>query len=257
MRKRITAKLIKSPTHVFIDNVRHQIAYSSLASAITAGMWEDRILGVSRTVRVPVSSTWIITGNNPSLSSEMARRCVRIRMDTGREQPWLRDPAEFKHQNLVQWVKKNRGELIWAALVLVQNWLSKGRPVPTDNPTMGMFEDWCNTTGGILEVNSIPGFLLNLNDVYTASDVEIAVWRSFTEAWWQAYGKVEVGASELHNFVIKKDIALDLGSGNDRSQKIRLGIQVSKMRRRQFGQFRIVFAKQKNHAQCWRLEKIS
>jgi len=70
-------------------------------------------------------------------------------------------------------------------------------------------------------------------------------------------GKVEVGASELHNFVIKKDIALDLGSGNDRSQKIRLGIQVSKMRRRQFGQFRIVFAKQKKHAQCWRLEKIS
>jgi hypothetical protein len=256
MRKRITAKLIKSPTHVFIDNVRHQIAYSSLASAITAGMWEDRILGASRTVRVPVTSTWVITGNNPSLSSEMARRCVRIRLDTGREQPWLRDPSEFKHQNLIHWTKKNRGQLIWAALVLVQNWLSKRRPIPPGNPTLGMFEGWCNTMGGILEVNSIPGFLLNLNDVYTASDVEIAVWRSFTEAWWQAFKAGEVGAAELHGLVIKGEIPIDLGSGNDRSQKISLGIQIKNMRGRQFGHYRIIPAKQRNHAQNWKLAPV-
>jgi putative DNA primase/helicase len=256
MRKRITAKLIKSPTHVFIDNVRHQIAYSSLASAITAGIWEDRILGGSRTVQVPVTSTWVITGNNPSLSSEMARRCVRIRLDTGREQPWLRNPSEFKHQNLIEWTRKNRGQLIWAALVLVQNWIAKNRPRPTGNPTMGMFEEWCNTMGGILEINNIPGFLLNINDVYTDSDVEIAVWRSLTEAWWQTFGKDMVGAAELHDLVVRKDIPLELGSGSDRSQKIRLGIQISKMRQRQFGQYRIIFANKRNHAQNWRLEPV-
>jgi hypothetical protein len=168
----------------------------------------------------------------------------------------LRDPSEFKHQNLIHWAKKNRGELIWAALVLVQNWISNGSPLPTGNPTIGMFEGWCNTMGGILEVNSIPGFLLNLNDVYTASDVEIAVWRSFTEAWWQAFREEAVGTAELHGLVIKRDIPIDLGPGNDRRQKIRLGIQIRNKCQRQFGQYRIISAKQRNHAQNWRLEPV-
>jgi hypothetical protein len=255
MRKRITAKLINSPNFVFIDNVRNHIAYSSLAAAITAGVWEDRILGVSRTVRVPVTSTWVITGNNPSLSSEMARRCVRIRIDTGREQPWMRDPSEFKHPDLLQWVKMNRGQLIWAGLVLVQNWIANGRPMPV-NKNMGMFEQWCQVMGGILEVNGIKGFLDNMNDMYCASDIEISLWRSLTQAWWKAFGEAEIGAAELYQLVLEKDIAIELGSGSDRSQKIRFGIQLSNMRQRKFGQFRIVFAKQQNHAQKYRLEQV-
>jgi hypothetical protein len=255
MRKRITAKLMNSPNFVFIDNVRNQIAYSSLAAAITAGVWEDRILGASRTVRVPVTSTWVITGNNPSLSSEMARRCVRIRIDTGREQPWLRDPSEFKHPDLLKWVSMNRGQLIWAGLVLVQNWIANGRPMPV-NKNMGMFEQWCQVMGGILEINGIKGFLDNMNDMYCASDIEISLWRSFTEEWWQAFGPAGVGAAELHQLVLDKDIAIDLGSGNERSQRIRLGIQLSKMRQRQFGRLRIVFAKQQNHSQRYRLEQV-
>jgi hypothetical protein len=255
MRKRITAKLMNSPNFVFIDNVRNQIAYSSLAAAITAGVWEDRILGASRTVRVPVTSTWVITGNNPSLSSEMARRCVRIRLDTGREQPWLRDPSEFKHPDLLKWVTMNRGQLIWAGLVLVQNWIANGRPMPA-NKNMGMFEQWCQVMGGILETNGIKGFLDNMNDMYCASDIEISLWRSLTQAWWKAYGEAEVGAAELHQLVLEKDIAIELGSGNDRSQKIRLGIQLSNMRQRKFGRLRIVFAKQQNHSQKYRLEQV-
>jgi hypothetical protein len=185
----------------------------------------------------------------------MARRCVRIRLDTGHEQPWLRDPGNFKHQNLLKWVKTHRGQIIWAALVLIQNWISKGKPLPADSPTMGMFEDWCNVMGGIVEVNGLPGFLGNLNDMYTTADMEIAVWRSFTEAWLNRFGTNEVGVAELYNLVREKEIPIQIGSGGDRSRKIRLGIQISKMRQRKFGQFRIVFAKQKNHAQCWRLEK--
>jgi len=55
MRKRITAKLMSYPTHIFIDNIRDKISSSSLASAITSGTWSDRRLGVSQTVRIPVA----------------------------------------------------------------------------------------------------------------------------------------------------------------------------------------------------------
>jgi hypothetical protein len=121
---------------------------------------------------------------------------------------------------------------------------------------MGMFEQWCQVMGGILEVNGIQGFLDNLNDMYTASDIEISVWRSFTEAWWHAFGTDEVGAADLSQLVLDKDIPIDLGSGSDHSQKIRLGKKISKMCQRQFGQLRIVFAKQQNHSQKYRLERV-
>lgn len=256
MRKRITAKLMRSPTHILIDNVRDKIASSSFAAAITASVWEDRRLGVSQTIRMPVNCIWVITGNNPVLSSEMARRTVRIRLDTGKEQPWLRDHSQFKHSNLLGWVKDHRSELIWAGLTLIRNWISKGEPKPANVQTMGMFEDWCNIMGGVLEVNGISGFLGNLKDLYTTSDIEIETWRSFTEAWWQMHEASEVGTAELFDVVLEKDIPIELGSGTERSQKIKLGIQISRMRHRQFGQYRIVLGKQKNHAQHWRLELV-
>jgi hypothetical protein len=256
MRKRITAKLMNSPTHVFIDNVRNQIAYSSLASAITANRWEDRILGASKTIQLQVTCAWVITGNNPSLSSEMARRCVRIRMDTGCEQPWLRHDSAFRHPDLLGWTKERRGELIWAALVLIQNWISKGMPKPTKKRTMGMFEQWCHVMGGILEANGMHSFLDNLDEVYTESDMEISLWRSLTEAWWSEYETNAVGVADLYQLVLEKDIPIELGSGTERSQKIRLGIQISGKRQRQFGPYRIVYVSRKNHSHLWRLEKI-
>ena len=33
--------------------------------AITAPMWEDRVLGLTQMVRVPVRCVWVATGNNP------------------------------------------------------------------------------------------------------------------------------------------------------------------------------------------------
>jgi hypothetical protein len=181
---------------------------------------------------------------------------VRIRLDTGQEQPWLRNPEGFKHKNLLSWVKENRSQLIWAALVLIRNWVSKGKLLPADIPTMGMFEEWCQVMGGIFMVNGIEGFLGNLHELYTVSDLEVAVWRSFTKAWWQAFGPDEVGVADLYYLVHDKDIPIDLGSGSDHSQKIRLGKKISNMRQRKFGRLRIVFAKQQNHSQKYRLELV-
>jgi hypothetical protein len=90
----------------------------------------------------------------------------------------------------------------------------------------------------------------------TAQDIEISVWRSFTEAWWQAFGPAEVGAAELYQLVLDNDIPIELGSDSDHSKKIRLGKKISKMCQRLFGQLRIVFSKQQNHVQKYRLELV-
>ena len=45
------------------------------------------------------------TGNNPEFSKEMARRLLRIRLDTHLERP--RQRAEFRHPDLNTWVLSN------------------------------------------------------------------------------------------------------------------------------------------------------
>jgi len=119
-----------------------------------------------------------------------------------------------------------------------------------------MFEGWCRVIGGILKVNGIPGFLENLDTLYTTADMETALWRTFTDNWFFSYAHSSVGVAQLYELVLDKDIPIDLGSGSEHSKRIRLGIQISKMRQRQFGDYRIVPGKEKNHAQTWRLELV-
>src|SRR5262249_20571338 len=147
-RKRLTARLRSSPPFIFIDNVRRRLDSAQLAAALTTTVWRDRVLGSSEEVGIPNRSVWVATGNNPSLSNELARRTVRIRLDAKRDRPWLR--SGFKHEAIRQWVGENRSSLVHAALVLVHAWISEGQPRNPKGVTLGMFEEWSVTMGGIL-----------------------------------------------------------------------------------------------------------
>jgi hypothetical protein len=47
--------------------------------------------------------------------------------------------------------------------------------------SLGSFETWSQTLGGILHVAGVPGFLGNLDDVMEASDSEGGSWRAFIQ----------------------------------------------------------------------------
>ena len=160
-RKRITARLRSSPSAILIDNLRRRLDSSALAAAITATVHEDRILGTSDTVRLPIRCVWIATGNNPTLSAELTRRAVRIRLDAKLDRPWLREG--FRHADLRAWASTHRGELVWAALVLGRAWIVAGRPQGAG--VLGMFEQWSRVMGGILEGCRYPWLLGKSQDV--------------------------------------------------------------------------------------------
>ncbi len=229
-RKRITAKLRQIPAIVLIDNLRGKLDSPALAAALTAPFWEDRILGISETIRLPIRCTWIATGNNPEFSNEMARRLVRIRLDARVDQPWRRDA--FRHPDLMGWVRANRARLVAACLTLCRAWISAGRP--RGQRSIGSYEAWAQTMGGILEVAGIKGFLENLDDMMAASDSEGAMWRGFISSWWDRFGTAEVGSSDLYDLAITCEPPLPLGSGNERSQRTRLGKSLGRMRDRVF-----------------------
>src|SRR5262249_31241263 len=126
-RKRITAKLIEGASVVFIDNIRRRLESSHLASAITATVWTDRLLGVNESILVPVRCLWVATGNNPILSEELVRRSIRIRLDAKTDRPWMN--RKFKYPDLRNWIVMHRAELVNACLVLIQAWIAQGKPL--------------------------------------------------------------------------------------------------------------------------------
>jgi hypothetical protein len=232
-RKRITAKLRSGSTFILIDNLRRRLDSAAVSAGITSPAWEDRILGVSEVTRLPVRCVWMATGNNPAVSTEIARRTVRVRMDAKLDRPWLRDG--FKHDNLRQWAADHRGQLVWAALTMVRAWIARGRP--TGKKTLGMFERWSEVMGGILEVAGIPGFLSNLVEFYEESDAEGATWRAFLAAWWERHGESETTVKDLWVIVVD-EACLSLGDGSkqnsEHSQRVMLGKMLAERRDRIF-----------------------
>jgi putative DNA primase/helicase len=252
-RKRLTAKLREIPSILLIDNLRRQLDASSVAAALTAPYWEDRLLGKSEMTRFPIRCVWIATGNNPQFSNEIARRMARIRLDPHEDQPWLREG--FRHPNLLAWVWRNRASLVAACLTLGRAWIAAGRP--RHQKTIGSFESWAEVMGGILEVAGVPGFLGNLKEMYERADAEGAVWRAFVALWWQRFGTAEVGSSDLYGLATASEPPLPLGDAGERSQRTRLGKALGRMRDRVFAvgerRLRITGVGVEHQARRWQL----
>ncbi len=226
---------------VLLDNLdstgrRGMLHSSTLAAVLTAPIWSDRLVRTSRKPDLPNRALWLFTGNNPRLSMELARRCVRCRLDPGMDRPWLR--TGFRHPDLRSWVLENRPALVHALLVMVAAWVAEGRP---EHPAkLGSFESWSAVVGGILDVAQIPGFLGNLDELYEAADAEGQMWREFTEAWWEAFSDRPKRPSELNALCEAQDLMVAVrGSGSPKSQVTSLGLALDGARDRVFGRYRV------------------
>lgn len=239
IRKMITAELLKARPIVLLDNAddRKKLHSPSLASVLTAVRWTDRLLGESKMASLPNQGLWMMTANNPHLDLELTRRCIRVRIDPRLDRPWKR--TEFRHPDLVRWVKANRGSLVHAILTLVLGWIATGRPI--DQKRLGSFEGWSELVGGILGVARIEGFLANLDQLYDQADQDGQKWREFTAAWWEAFHDAEKQVSDLNGFCEQRGLMLEVrGDGQPRSQQVRLGNALSRCRDRLFGGLRVV-----------------
>jgi hypothetical protein len=193
-RKRITAILHSGASVITIDNVDGQLRAASLANALTAEVWKDRILGRSEAIELPQLATWLATGNNIRLGGDLQRRCYQIRLDAQSAKPWI--GREFKHPDLKAWVGENLGEIIAALLTLARAWFSAGQPAPS-SAVLGSYESWSTVIGGILECAGVTGFLSNLPNVYEKADEETAEWAEFLEALRERNGETAFTAAEV------------------------------------------------------------
>lgn len=197
-RKQITSILRGTPMLICWDNLDSVLQSGELAKFLTADMWADRELGVNKALQLPVLCDCAITGNNIQLGGDMPRRCYRILLDAGLEKPHLR--TNFKYPNIKSHVLDNRATLIAALITMIRAWVVAGKPAP-HTPTLGSFENWSYTVGGILQHAGVNGFLENLHQVLEDADPELRE----AEAWFKFladhFGGRPFSTSEVYNYL--------------------------------------------------------
>ena len=253
LEKRLTSVLLEARPIVFLDNVT-RLGSEALHIVLTSETWQGRILGKSETVTVPNRAVWLASGNNVMLSDEMTRRVIPIRLDAGVERPEER--TGFKHVPLAEYVRAHRSELVSACLSVVQTWIDAG--MPKGKATLGRYEVWAGTMGGILQVCGVCGFLEGRERLHVEADKETTEWAMLCEHWHSAHGGNLVTAQDVFDVTREHHLLLDLWGGRSKQGALqRVGHILTTKRDRVFGSYTIRSAGRDTHvgSNAYRLER--
>jgi hypothetical protein len=136
-KKRLLALLLEGSIVTVLDNCERALKSDALCTALTEVVIRDRILGSTRTISVPTTTTWIATGNALAIDGDLSSRTLLCILDPKCERPEEREFSVDLHTE----VPRRRGELAAAALTIVRAYLAAGAP-RQDIPTFGRFEAW-------------------------------------------------------------------------------------------------------------------
>lgn len=217
-KKTITTFLTTGRQVVFFDNVKGRIESPSFENATTSRRWADRILGVTGEVEVAIHAVWVMTSNNATMSPDMARRSARIRLV--RHKPF--DPMTARHADIEAWTMEHHSELVSAAVALVMDWLSAGRP--PGRASLPTYESWARIVGGILEHAGIVGFLGNREAFLERADPTSAEWIAFFSSWINEAQGASFSVTELLKLADKYEILQRESDGaSERARVTRFG----------------------------------
>lgn len=253
-RKKVGAILSTGPVIVFFDNLLGFVGSAALAAVLTSTEWEDRLLGNNdQVIRFANKALWIFTANNMRLADEMVRRTVPLRLDAVCEKPYERPRSEFRHPDLMGWVRQTHPNLVWAALTLCRAWVAAGRPL--GERTIGSFENWSQVMGGILQVAGIAGFLENITEFHTESDAQTEGWRDLFTRLHTAFPFSSFGAKDAVKVYGQGDDFLNLGYSDfsARSEETRLGLRLQERRDNIYAGLRLEHAGKSQGGNRWRL----
>lgn len=181
-------------TFIILDNLKDEIRSMALERALTSTTFADRILGVTKTGRMPQRATWVATANNANIAGDLSRRCYWIRLDAKMARPWT--GRSFRHPDLLNWTRENRGRLLASLLTVARGWFAAGRPVAPGR-RLGKFESWCEVVGSVLGFAGVEAFLDNLDDMYDTLDEATTQWERFFRAWFEKHGAGIVTVGDL------------------------------------------------------------
>lgn len=257
MRKQLTAAF-RTGAAFFVFDEAHTIEGPSLAQALTAHTWQDRILGVSNMAEFPNRVTWMSLGNNVQVRGDLTRRVYRIALRPTYANPQDRDSSTFRHPDLGSWTRANRRDLLQAILTLVRAWFAAGQPYPSRGISFGSFEVWERFAGGIVETAGLTGFLSNLKVWRSESDFDTQYWQGHLEWLEERFGEHTFKTADVKAAALQDPQAFmappKLDDPADKGYGKALGEAYSRLRGRRYGSLWVERAGSAHgHVSLWRV----
>lgn len=154
MKKVMATCALRGARLVVFDNIDGASLFGgpSLEGAITACLFEGRILGKTKDFLIAWRAVVMGTGNNVRVTNDMRRRTLCARLVSRFEDPARRPLSSYRYAEraggLVSWVRANRGRLVRAALTLLRAFVLAGRP--REGVALGSFEAWDRLIAGAI-----------------------------------------------------------------------------------------------------------
>jgi hypothetical protein len=182
MRKRITTLIVEGEAVTVLDNLARPLGDPSLDAALTATSWKDRALGRTASVSAQNTLVWIATGNNIELGADTARRTLHIRLESPLENPEDRASEEFRHPDLLGWVRAERPQLVQAAVTLLRGYFHAGCPDSGARP-WGSFEAWSRLIPNVVAWVGLPDPTTTRQDFESSADGTKRALTALLDGW--------------------------------------------------------------------------
>lgn len=178
----VTAALSGNP-FVLLDNATGRLDSPVWNTYVTAEEWSARKLGVNESV--PFDRTTLVdmvTGNNLLATEESERWVLPIYLDAKVEVPSSRTFSFNPKRRVLD----GRLRYLEAVTGLVAHWVRAGRPPGPVIEGFGNFEEWRDTTSGVLHAAGVEGFG---GDTGRSPSVRLLDdgTGEFIQSWWDSY----------------------------------------------------------------------
>ncbi|MBM3266311.1 MAG: hypothetical protein FJZ01_01570 [Candidatus Sericytochromatia bacterium] len=195
-RKQITTIAMAGSPLVVLDNLTEPLGGSVLDAALTAESWRGRVLGANREWSGPLRAVWYVTGNNLRFRGDFTRRAIPIELRTALERPDERPETEFRHPDLMAWVREHRPALVAAVLTIARAYFAEGLP-PQGLAPIGGFEGWSRVARNALVWLGLPDPAAGRQEVRATADPDLMAFSAVSQAWHAAIGERFVTLAEL------------------------------------------------------------
>ncbi len=129
LEKIMGALALAGPAAIKFDNVTCRFGGGPIDRVLTAhDTTTFRVLGKSETPELRWRALVMMTGSNLELRGDAARRVLISRLESPLENPEERPEGEFRHPDLLAWIRRERARLVRAALTVLRGWVCAGRP---------------------------------------------------------------------------------------------------------------------------------
>jgi hypothetical protein len=179
-RKAIFAYLRLGPALICWDNIKRgtEIHCPHLEKALTAELYDDRVLGLSETETVPSTTIHFLTGNSIRPRQDSLSRYMVINLNVEHPRP---EERPFRHPDVLAWTAQNRSDILRALYTLLLYGIRE-MPFPIEDedsesgaaaPIMGKtrFKTWWRLCGYPVEAAArIMGDTFDCGELFRAQE---------------------------------------------------------------------------------------